>query len=156
MAEKTNYFELGFRLNGKATACRARDDDRLLDVLRERCGATGTKEGCGEGECGACTVFMDGEPVNSCLVPAFQVEGREIVTIESVDASIAGTLNKTGASQCGACTPGVVMSIRWLMEHPDVAKQVNLREFMGGNLCRCTGYDGIIEGLEQALGRSGG
>lgn len=156
MAEKRNDFELRFMLNGNATGCRARDDDRLLDVLRERCGATGTKEGCGEGECGACTVFMDGEPVNSCLVPAFQVEGREIVTIESVDASIAVTLNKTGASQCGACTPGVVMSIRWLMEHPDVARQVNLREFMGGNLCRCTGYDGIIEGLEQSLGQTGG
>ncbi|MCB9853916.1 MAG: 2Fe-2S iron-sulfur cluster binding domain-containing protein [Phycisphaerales bacterium] len=154
MAEKANEFELRFVLNGKATACQVRDDDRLLDVLRERCGATGTKEGCGEGECGACTVFMDGEPVNSCLVPAFQVEDREIVTIESVDASIATTLNKTGASQCGACTPGVVMSIRWLMEHPEMATRVNLREFMGGNLCRCTGYDGIIEGLEQALGSS--
>lgn len=155
MADKTNHFDLRFTLNGAAASCRARDDDRLLDVLRERCGATGTKEGCGEGECGACTVFMDGEPVNSCLVPAFQVEGREIVTIESVEGSIAETLNKTGASQCGACTPGVVMSIRWLMEHPDVARQVNLREFMGGNLCRCTGYDGIIEGLESALNRSG-
>lgn len=154
MAEKSNHIELRFLLNGAETTCRARDDDRLLDVLRERCGATGTKEGCGEGECGACTVFMDGEPVNSCLVPAFQVEGREVVTIESVDASIAEALNKTGASQCGACTPGVVMSIRWLMEHPEIAKCVDVREFMGGNLCRCTGYDGIIEGLERVLGRS--
>lgn len=156
MAEKTNTFQLSFTLNGKAATCQARDDDRLLDVLRERCGATGTKEGCGEGECGACTVFMDGEPVNSCLVPAFQVEGRDIVTIESVDASIAASLNVTGASQCGACTPGVVMSIRWLLDHPEVARRVDLREFMGGNLCRCTGYDGIIEGLEQALEKSRG
>lgn len=151
MAESTQTFELGFTLNGAAASCRARDDDRLLDVLRERCGATGTKDGCGEGECGACTVFLDGEPVNSCLVPAFQVEGREVVTIESVDASLAESLNSSGASQCGACTPGVVMSIRWLMDHPDVARNVNLREFMGGNLCRCTGYDGIIEGLERAM-----
>ena len=153
MVDEAHQFELRFTLNGEATRVLVRDDDRLLDVLRERCGATGTKEGCGEGECGACTVFLDDEPVNSCLVPAFQVEDRQVVTIESVDSDVAQALNRTGTSQCGACTPGVVMSIRWLMEHPDVAARVNLREFMGGNLCRCTGYDGIIEGLEAAIGR---
>lgn len=146
-------FELTFTLNGRAETRSVAMDARLLDVLRSDFGCPGTKEGCGEGECGACTVFLDGLPVNSCLVPAFQAVGRKVETIESTPPEILATLNMTGTSQCGACTPGVVMSIRWLLEHPGVADTFTLREFMSGNLCRCTGYDGIISGLEKLLGR---
>lgn len=148
-------FELKFTLNGDPVRCDAPLDARLLDVLRYDLDQPGTKEGCGEGECGACTVLLDGLPVNSCLVPAFQVAGREVYTAESLRAEVAETLNRAGLAQCGACTPGIVMSVRWLLDHPDVAAKVNLREFMAGNLCRCTGYDGVIAGLENALRERG-
>lgn len=144
-------FELKFTLNGVPTTCTVPQDARLLDVLRYDCGCTGTKEGCGEGECGACTVLLDGLLVNSCLVPAFQVAGRNVETVESAAARVLEALNKTGTSQCGACSPGTVMSIRWLLEHPEVARGIDLREFLSGNLCRCTGYDGIVAGAEAAL-----
>ena len=148
-------FELHFTLNGSEIVKTIRLDARLLDVLRYDCGCTGTKEGCGEGECGACCVLLDDLPVNACLVPAFQAQGAKIETVESVAPQLVETLNAAGTSQCGACTPGIVMSIRWLMEHPEVARDVDPREFMSGNLCRCTGYDGVIEGLRQALQQSG-
>ncbi len=151
-----NKFTLRFTLNGQETTIETSLDGRLLDVLRYDCGQTGTKEGCGEGECGACTVLLDGLPVNSCLVPAFQVEGRRVETVESTPVELAATLNATGTSQCGACTPGIVMSIRWLAEHPEAVETMSLREIMSGNLCRCTGYDGVIAGVEQALKQCGG
>jgi carbon-monoxide dehydrogenase small subunit len=146
-------FDLTLTLNGRSETRRVALDARLLDVLRYDFGCPGTKEGCGEGECGACTVIFDGLPVNSCLVPAFQAAGRKVATIESTPPEILEALNRTGTSQCGACTPGVVMSIRWLLENPEIADSFTLREFMSGNLCRCTGYDGIIAGLEQLLCR---
>ena len=144
-------FELTFTLNGEPVTRSVPLDARLLDVLRYDCGCTGTKEGCGEGECGACTVLLDDLPVNSCLVPAFQVQGCSVETVESVTPTLAEMLNQTGTAQCGACSPGIVMSIRWLRGHPEVASRVDLRKFMSGNLCRCTGYDGVIAGVEQAL-----
>jgi carbon-monoxide dehydrogenase small subunit len=144
-------FELHLTLNGRDVSTRVPLDARLLDVLRYDLDHPGTKEGCGEGECGACTVLLDGLPVNSCLVPAFQAAGRRVETVESVERSVLEALNATGTSQCGACTPGIVMSIRWLLDHPDVAARVDLREYMSGNLCRCTGYDGVIDGLQRAL-----
>lgn len=146
--------DLTFTLNGNPTTISVPLDARLLDVLRYDCRCTGTKEGCGEGECGACCVLMNGLPVNSCLVPAFQAQGAKIETVESAAPQLIATLNATGTSQCGACTPGIVMSIRWLLEHPEIASEVNLREFMAGNLCRCTGYDGVIDGLRNALQQS--
>lgn len=148
-------FELTFTLNGQSVTRQVPLDARLLDVLRYDCDCTGTKEGCGEGECGACTVLLEGLPVNACLVPAFQVTGQDVVTVESVATPLLDILNQTGTSQCGACTPGIVMSMRWLLDHPEVADRVDLRDFMSGNLCRCTGYDGVIEGLRQALDRGG-
>jgi aerobic-type carbon monoxide dehydrogenase small subunit (CoxS/CutS family) len=149
-------FELKFRLNGRPVTRSVPLDARLLDVLRYDCGCTGTKEGCGEGECGACTVLLDGLPVNSCLVPAFQVAGRDVQTVESAEPAMLETLNATGATQCGACTPGIVMTTRWLRDRPEVLDDTSLRELMSGNLCRCTGYDGVMAGIKRVLGRAEG
>ncbi len=147
-------FELSFTLNEKTVIRTGPTDARLLDVLRYDCACPGTKEGCGEGECGSCTVLLDGLPVNSCLVPAFQAADRRVVTVESVAGELADKLNATGTSQCGACTPGIVMTARWLVDHPEALAQTTLREFMSGNLCRCTGYDGVIEGVESVVSRA--
>ena len=148
-------FDLTFTLNGTPTTCRIPRDARLLDVLRYDCGCTGTKEGCGEGECGACTVLLDGLPVNSCLVPAFQVAGRSVETVESAAAGLVEVLNRTGTAQCGACAPGVVTTTRWLLAHPETVRNADLRELLSGNLCRCTGYDGIVAGVSEALRSAG-
>lgn len=144
--------DLSFILNGAAVRVSAPPDARLLDVLRIECGCPGTKEGCGEGECGACTVLLDGLPVNSCLVPAFQVIGRVVETVESVEPDLADRLNATGTAQCGACTPGIVMVARYLVRHGEIPARLPLRELLSGNLCRCTGYDPIVTGLRGVLG----
>lgn len=143
--------EIRLTLNGESVAVRVDERERLLDLLRYRIGLTGTKEGCGEGECGACTVLLDGMPVNSCLIPAWQVRERVVETVESVPEPELAFLHESGATQCGACTPGVVMTAWWVRLHPEVTESHSLRELMAGNLCRCTGYDGIIEGLEAWL-----
>jgi aerobic-type carbon monoxide dehydrogenase small subunit (CoxS/CutS family) len=125
---------------------------RLLDVLREECGLTGTKEGCGEGECGACTVLLDGEPVNACLVPLAQVRGREVITVEGVSDRIADAFARHGGTQCGFCTPGIVMAAAVLGPRPDAAR---VREALAGNLCRCTGYSGIVRAIAGELAAPG-
>jgi aerobic-type carbon monoxide dehydrogenase small subunit (CoxS/CutS family) len=122
---------------------------RLLDVLREECGLTGTKEGCGEGECGGCTVLVDGEAVCSCLVPVAQVEGAEIVTIEGlgVDHPLQRAFMDEVGAQCGICTPGMILTALTLGPRPSLAK---IRRGLAGNLCRCTGYEAIYRAIHRA------
>jgi carbon-monoxide dehydrogenase small subunit len=128
---------------------------RLLDVLREELRLTGTKEGCGEGECGACSVLIDGELANSCLVPVMQVEGARITTIEGVHtiagaARIQQSFIYEGGAQCGICTPGMILAALSLLDrHPDPTMD-QIREGLAGNLCRCTGYMRIFEAVRQA------
>ena len=142
---------VSFTLNGRLVTVAVDPAARLLDLLRYDLRLTGTKEGCGEGECGACAVWLDGLPADSCLVPAWQVEGREVRTIESVDPERLRALLASGATQCGACTPGVVMTALWILENPTLLETHTIRELMAGNICRCTGYDGIVEGIEAAM-----
>jgi carbon-monoxide dehydrogenase small subunit len=129
--------------------------ERLLDVLRERFGLTGTKEGCGEGECGACSVLINGELVNSCLVPIAQANGTEIVTIEGVANGeelhpAQKAFLQCGGAQCGMCTPGMIVATVHLLEkHPKPTIE-QIREGLNGNLCRCTGYMRIFEAVEKA------
>jgi carbon-monoxide dehydrogenase small subunit len=143
-----------FLLNGQPAQADGHAMARLLDVLREQLGRTGTKEGCGEGECGACTVLLDGEPVLSCLVPLFQCEGRRIETVEAVAAGGSAPLRETlerfiatGGVQCGACTPGIVVTLAALLERNEAPTREQAREALAGNLCRCTGYEGILRAL---------
>lgn len=147
----TPSIAIALTLNGRTVNVSVDPTERLLDTLRYRLGLTGSKEGCGEGECGACSVLLDGVPVNSCLVPTFQVRGRDVRTIEAVEPGSLGCMLESGATQCGACTPGVVVTACWIRDHPHLAKSHTLRELMAGNLCRCTGYDGIIDGLQGAI-----
>ncbi|MFM7232297.1 MAG: (2Fe-2S)-binding protein [bacterium] len=132
-------------VNGEERTVESHPMRRLLDVLREDCGLTGTKEGCGEGECGACTVLIDGEPVCSCLVPAVQAEGATIVTVEGLsgDHPLQRALMREIGSQCGICTPGVVLAALDLVESPKRPTLERIRERLAGNLCRCTGYEAI-------------
>jgi aerobic-type carbon monoxide dehydrogenase small subunit (CoxS/CutS family) len=136
-----------FSLNGRRADVEAPPLKRLLDVLREDCSLTGTKEGCGEGECGACTVLVDGVPVNACLVPFAHVRGRKVTTIEGLRSRLPEALVREGGSQCGICTPGVVMAAAALGPRPTAAR---VREALAGNLCRCTGYAGIVRALAGA------
>jgi aerobic-type carbon monoxide dehydrogenase small subunit (CoxS/CutS family) len=144
-------FRISFILNGTPTSLEVDPAERLLDTLRYRLGLTGTKEGCGEGECGACTVYLDGLPVDSCLIPIYQVSGARVETVESLDPADLEPMRNAGATQCGACTPGVAMTARWIDAHPELLQTHTVRELMAGNLCRCTGYDGIIDGITAGL-----
>jgi len=122
---------------------------RLLDVLREDLSLTGTKEGCGEGECGACSVMLDGLLVNSCLVPVKQVDGSQIETIESADLdAIQQAFAETGAAQCGICTPGMILAAQELLNHTPHPTREQIREGLAGNICRCTGYQKIFDAVE--------
>ncbi|HXV90228.1 MAG TPA: (2Fe-2S)-binding protein [Gemmatimonadales bacterium] len=148
-------FRIGFTLNGAPVSVSISASDRLLDTLREGLGLTGTKEGCGEGECGSCTVRLDGLPVCACLVPSYQARGRRVDTVEGIDPAALTPYLESGATQCGACTPGVVMAAEWIRAHPDLLATHSIRELMAGNLCRCTGYDGIVDAIERALADGG-
>jgi len=138
-----------FTLNGTRTDVRAHPMTRLLDVLREDCHLTGTKEGCGEGECGACTVLIDGLPVNSCLVPFAHVDGARVTKIEGLGGShtLQTAFVKHGGAQCGICTPGMIMAAVALGPKPSAAE---MRDGLAGNLCRCTGYSAIYRSIRAA------
>lgn len=146
---------LSFRLNGRPVEVDAAPGRRLLDVLREDVGLTGTKEGCGEGECGACTVIVDGKPRLSCLTAAIQVEGRDVLTIEGLAS--AGRLHPlqeafiaTAGVQCGFCTPGLIMAAYALLQEKPQPTRDEVREYLAGNLCRCTGYEQVVEAVLRA------
>ena len=138
-----------FTLNGARTQLSVNPLKRLLDVLREDCGLTGTKEGCGEGECGACTVLVDGVPVNSCLVPIAHVNGARVATIEGLGGQhpLQRAFVEHGGAQCGICTPGMIMAAVALGPKPSIDE---MRRGLAGNLCRCTGYSDIYRSIEQA------
>lgn len=138
-----------FTLNGKAVDVPAHPMKRLLDVLREECGLTGTKEGCGEGECGACTVLLDGQAVNACLVPFAQVRGRKVLTIEGLRGRhpLQRAFVAEGGTQCGMCTPGMIMAAAAL---PPGATPEQVRTGLAGNICRCTGYMGVYRAIRKA------
>ena len=137
-----------FAVNGESVEVEAPGMRRLLDVLREDLALTGTKEGCGEGECGACTVLIDGQAVVACLVPFAQVEGRDVRTIEGADAQALqrAFMDHVGA-QCGICTPGMIMAAMSL--GPDPTRK-QMQEALAGNLCRCTGYEAIFRAITAA------
>ena len=138
-----------FTLNGRAVQVGAPPMARLLDVLREQLHLTGTKEGCGEGECGSCTVLLDGEPVCSCLVPLAQARGHEVMTIEGLEDAhpLQRAFVEEGGAQCGICTPGMILASLALPRH---ATREQMRVGLTGNLCRCTGYEAIYRAIERA------
>jgi aerobic carbon-monoxide dehydrogenase small subunit len=149
-----------FTVNGAAVEVEAAGSRRLLDVLREDLGLTGTKEGCGEGECGACSVLVDGAVVDACLVPVSQVRGAAVATVEGLapDGSLSALQQaflETGGAQCGICTPGMLMAAEAFLTSGAEASDENIREAIAGNLCRCTGYTKIIEAIALAAQRMG-
>jgi carbon-monoxide dehydrogenase small subunit len=154
--------EISFELNGDPVTVAVRPHQRLLDVLRGPLGLTGTKEGCGEGECGACTVLVDGQAVNSCLVPAPEAAGTRVVTIEGLAGPRRGlsTLQQAfvdaGAIQCGFCTSGMILSARALLDARPDPTDDEIREALLGNLCRCTGYVQILQAVRLAAAREAG
>ena len=145
-----------FDLNGKTVTAGTEPGERLIDLLRERFGLTGTKEGCGQGECGACTVIVDGDAVHACLMSALQADGRSVVTIEGVagpegEPSVyERAFVEKGAVQCGFCTPGMIMSAKALLDRDPDPDEETIRRALSGNLCRCTGYVKIIEAVRYA------
>ena len=154
-----NEVPLQFELNGRPVAALVRPQQRLLDVLRDVLGQTGTKEGCGEGECGACTVLVDGRAVNSCLFLALEAEGACVTTVEGLGgdhgslAAVQEAFLDGGGVQCGFCTPGMVMTAAaFLRENADPSDE-EIRTALTGNLCRCTGYVQIVEAIKLAAAR---
>ena len=142
------------KINGKPAQLEGHSMSRLLDVIREEVKLTGTKEGCGEGECGACSVLIDGTLVDSCLVPIAQCEGVEITTIEGIAETKYEKLQRAfiacGGAQCGICTPGMIIAAASLLERCPNPTDADVREGLAGNLCRCTGYTKIIDAVKEA------
>ena len=150
--------EVSLTVNGEPKKVRAYPMERLLDVLRLELGLTGAKEGCGEGECGSCSVLMDGALVNSCLVPALQAAGTSIVTIEGLADGeklhvVQEAFLECGGAQCGICTPGMILASVHLLNGKPNPTMDEIREGLSGNLCRCTGYSQILEAVADAARR---
>ena len=147
--------DIKFTVNSRDYEVSIDENMRLLDLLRDKLGLIGTKEGCGEGECGACTVIMDGETVNSCLVMAFQADGSEIITIEGLEKDgqldpVQRAYIEVGAVQCGFCIPGMVLSTKALLDKNPHPNEFEVREGISGNLCRCTGYNKMLDATRLA------
>ena len=148
--------ELSFKLNGNTVKVAVGPGTLLIDLLRETFGLTGTKAGCREGECGACTVLVDGEPYNSCLMPAFKVQGRDVTTIEGLQKAdgsldpIQEAFMEVGAAQCGFCTPGMIMNAKALLSSNRNPDEIEIRKALSGVLCRCTGYRKIVQAVKNA------
>jgi carbon-monoxide dehydrogenase small subunit len=144
-----------FILNGKPYELKVKSCQTLLELIREDLNLTGTKEGCGQGECGSCTVIMNGKTVNSCLIPAVEANGQEILTIEGLSANdrlhpIQEAFVNHSGMQCGFCTPGMIMSAKALLDSNPDPTEAEIRESISGNFCRCTGYTKIIESINAA------
>lgn len=149
-----------FTLNGSQVTAETEPAVRLLDLLRNTFHLTGTKEGCGQGECGACTVIMDGQAVNSCLVLAGQLEGSEVLTIEGLEKDgvldvVQEAFVEEGAIQCGYCTPGMIMSVKALLMRVPNPTLEEIKEAIEGNICRCTGFHKILEAVHTAVQKEG-
>jgi len=147
---------IGFRVNGDPVTVEVHPHWTLLRVLREELELTGVKQGCGEGECGACTVLVDGNPINSCIYPILEVEGKEVLTIEGLSAKDntlhpiqQAFLEKAGV-QCGFCTPGMILSAKALLDQNPRPTEAQIRHAIAGNMCRCTGYVQIVESVQYA------
>jgi carbon-monoxide dehydrogenase small subunit len=150
--------EVSFTVNGEKKKVLAHPMERLLDVLRNELKLTGTKEGCGEGECGSCSILLDGMLVNSCLVPVAQASGASMITIEGIPAhdllkSLQEAFLECGGAQCGICTPGMILAAVHLLEKTPDPALADIREGLAGNLCRCTGYMQIFEAVSKAAPR---
>jgi aerobic carbon-monoxide dehydrogenase small subunit len=148
--------EINFIVNSQQMTLTVESHLRLIDLIRDQLGLTGTKEGCGEGECGACTVIVDGKAVNSCLYPALEIEGRTLITIEGLleeenkPSAIQQAFIDNGAVQCGFCSPGMIMSTKALLDKNNDPSDEEIRTALLGNLCRCTGYVQIIDSVKAA------
>ena len=148
--------DITITVNGEKRTLAIDENLRLLDLIRDELGLTGTKEGCGEGECGACTVIMDGITVNSCMVMAFQADGSNITTIEGLGKDgemdpVQKSYVEAGAVQCGFCIPGMVLSTKALLDKNPNPNRDEIREGLSGNLCRCTGYNKMLDATEKAM-----
>ncbi len=157
---EVDKIRVAFQVNGRAVDVETWPMARLLDVLREDLGLTGTKEGCGEGECGACAVRLDGILVNACLVPMIQVAGHAVETIEGLVArpetqALQQAFVEHNGAQCGICTPGMVVAAETLLEARPSPSEAEIREGLAGNLCRCTGYARIVTAVQDAARQRG-
>jgi carbon-monoxide dehydrogenase small subunit len=152
--------KIKFKLNGKQVSLEVDGNERLIDLLRNRLDLVGTKEGCGKGECGACTVLFDNLPSCSCLIIAAQLNGHEVVTIEGIArekryAMILAAFEETGAVQCGFCSPGMILSTAALLKKNKKPSREQIKRALAGNLCRCTGYSKIIDAVTLASEKMG-